>query len=153
VQQTQYSSDELIRIFAALLESYDFENELAMLALKRHQFLKKRKALREFTALFIALWGLALQKSFPEDRDLVFEEFVNRFSYSAKGSNKDVELLLRSIEVYTTLLEKNRDRDFSEVATFITNLLLEDAPHKDKARLKLALAIRAMFKLIFERLI
>lgn len=153
MQQTQYTSDELIRIFSALLESYDFEAELAMLGLKKHQFLKKKKALREFTALFIALWDLALQKSFPTERDLVFEEFINRFGYTAKGSNKDVKLLLQSAEVYVTLLQKNRDKDFSEIARFFTDMLLEDTPEKDRARLKLALAIRAMFNLVFDKLI
>lgn len=153
MQQPQYSSDELIRIFSALLESYDFEYELSLFGLKRHQFLKKKKARRELTALFIALWNLALQKSFPAERELVFEEFVNRYSYSARGSNKSVDLLLRSIEVYVTLLQKNKDKDFSEIAIFMTDMLLENAPHKDRARLKLALAIRAMFKLIFDRLI
>ncbi|UZP66509.1 hypothetical protein N1030_12945 [Desulfovibrio mangrovi] len=153
MQQTQYTSDELIRIFTALLDSYDFEAEVAIFGFRKHQFIKKKKALRELAALFIALWDLALQKSFPTERELVFEEFVNRYSYSAKGSNKDVELQLRSIEVYVTLLQKNRDKDFSEVAAFLADLMLEDQGAKDRARLKLALAIRAMFRLIFDRLI
>jgi len=153
VQEPQYTSDELIRTFSALLDSYSFEHELAILGVKRHHLLKKRKALREFSALFIALWGLALQKSFPAERDMVFDEFVSRYSYSAKGSNKEVTLLVRSIEVYATLLEKNRDKDFSEIARFVTDMLMEESPARDRARLKTALGIRAMFNLIFDKLI
>jgi hypothetical protein len=153
VQQNQYTSDELIRIFLALLDSYDFDAELAIFGFKKHQFIKRKKARRELAALFIALWDLALQKSFPAERELVFEEFISRYAYSAKGNNKDVDLQLRSIDVYVTLLQKKRDSDFSEVASFLAGLMLEDQDAVDKARLRLALAIRAMFRLIFDRLI
>ncbi len=153
MQPIEYSSDELIRTFSVLLQSYDLERELAFLGIGRFQFTKRKKARRELTALFIALWGLALQKSFPSEHLLVYEEFLSRYPYTAKGSNKNVELLLRSVEVYTTLLDKHKDKDFSEVAEFLTGVLPVETPEKEKARLKMALGIRAMYRLIFDRLI
>ncbi|MFV0422013.1 hypothetical protein [Oleidesulfovibrio sp.] len=148
-----YSSDEVIRNFTAVLGSYTFVQEMQTLRVGRLQFRKKKKVLREFTALFIALWRIALDKSFPEDAELIFEEFVSRLSNHLNQSSKNTKLLLQQIEVYQTLLDEKRDADFSEVAVFITQQLETDPAEQLKTKHKLALLIRATYTLIFDRLI
>lgn len=148
-----YSSDEVIRNFTAVLGSYTFSQEMQALRVGKLQFLRKKKVLREFTALFIALWRIALDKSFPEDADLIFEEFQSRLSNYLNQSSKNTKLLLQQIAVYQTLLEKKRDADFSEVAVFITQQLETDPAEQLKTKHKLALLTRSAYKLIFDRLI
>lgn len=149
----QYSTNERIDNFNALLKSYDFSTEVALFGLKRYQFLRRKVALRELKAAFIALWNLALTKSFPDDNTLVFEEFLSRYSYVVEGSNKDAQLLLQKVAVYDTLMQKKGDKDFSEVADFMADLVLTEKTTKKRIGLKLALALRAMYSLIFEKLI
>lgn len=151
--QLTYSSDELIRNFNAILESYGFEQELAILDIKRHQFMRKKAAMKEFVPLFIALWKLALAKSFPDEAELYYEAFLSRHSNVFRGSQKETARHLQRIEVYNTLMQEKKDGDFSAIAAFCTDKLVTDDSKRPRATLKMALAIRAMYNLVFERLI
>ena len=65
--------------FAALLDDVDFSAELALLGIGRLQFLRRRQMLVELRGLYIALWRLALGRSFPNDADTMLSVFLHRY--------------------------------------------------------------------------
>ncbi|ABB37141.1 hypothetical protein Dde_0340 [Oleidesulfovibrio alaskensis G20] len=148
-----YSSDEVIRNFTAVLGSYSFIQEMRTLRVGRLQFRRRKKVLREFTALFIALWNLALHKSFPDDAELIFDEFISRLANHCSQSSKNTKLLWQQIQVYQTLLEARKDSDFTEIAAFITGQLETDSTEQLRTKHRLALLIRGAYSIIFDRLI
>ena len=55
--------------FAALLDDADFTAELELVGVGRFQFLRRRQMCLELRGLYMALWRLALSRSFPNDAD------------------------------------------------------------------------------------
>ena len=51
--------------FKALLADADFTLELELLGIKRMQFMRRRQMQSELMGLYMALWRLALARSFP----------------------------------------------------------------------------------------
>lgn len=151
VTVAHYTADEVIRQFLALYNCLDFKSELAELGIGRFQFLRRRKALRDFRALCIALWGLALTKSFPNDA----EEFFTVFMASAPalvGGGEGARLLDR-VGVFGKLLLPKKDADFLPVAEYMAEVLAPSAGDRPRLRLKLSLIIRNLYMLIFNRLV
>jgi len=152
VSVAHYGADEVIRQFLGLYYSLDFKAELADLGITRWQFLRRGKAVRALRAICIALWGLALQKSFPNDAGDFFAEFRARAPMLA-GSWKETARLHESVNAYVELLAPKKDADFSPVASHLAAILAlhpEDAP---RLRVKLSLIIRNLYVLIFDKLV
>lgn len=118
----------------------------------RLQVFRRKRILGELKALFIALWHLALQKSFPVDGSLIFEEFLARFE-NTKGAEKYTRPIVERAKQYVDLLERKRDTDFSEVASHLASLLDISEAEARTLKLRLALHIRSTYTLIFQRLI
>ncbi len=150
---SRISHDVVVSRFQAILTSFDFSIEWLILGIGRLHVFKRKKALRELYALYIALWNLALEKSFPDDSKAILALFMDRAPGLLRYAKKDATLLTMRVEVYTTLLAEFKDSNFSEVASnFLTSLI--PPAQLDKSRiLKLSLHIRKIYTFIFDTLI
>lgn len=147
-----YTADEVIQHFLALYNCMDYKAELEDIGIGRFQFSRRKKALRELRALTIALWGLALQKSFPYDAAAFFHEFCTKSQdLNAKGG-ASVRLRNR-LNIYVDLLTPKKDADFLPVAEYLSDVLALNAEDFLRLRLKLSLIIRNLYMLIFNRLV
>ncbi|MEZ6852543.1 hypothetical protein [Halodesulfovibrio aestuarii] len=147
-----YSESDLFDNFDALLDTYDVNDELTVFELGKFHFLRKKKAKHELTALFYALWKLALKQSFPDDYELYFSNYceAKKLKMDAAGN---ATMLYRSIEVFNTLLAEHGITNFSNVADFLTDELVNDSERREYITLKLALSIRSTYNVIFQNLI
>jgi len=152
VSVAHYTADEVIRQFLGLYNCLDFKAELEDIGISRIQFLRRGKALREFRAISIALWGLALQKSFPNDAGDFFAEFREKAPLLA-GSGRETARLHERVNAYIELLAPKKDTDFSPVADHLAKVLALHAGDVARLRLKLSLIIRNLYVLIFDKLV
>lgn len=150
--QTAYSESDLFDNFDALLDTYDVSNELTVFELKKFHFLRKKKAKHELTALFYALWKLALKQSFPDEYELHFANYCKAKNLELDAAG-NATMLYRSVEVYNTLLAEHGTKNFSNVADFLTDQLVKESDRREYIALKLALSIRSTYNLIFQKLI
>ena len=130
--------DATLDKFAALLADADYVQELEIL-------------ITELTGLYMALWRLALGRSFPQDADRMFAMFLERYGRGNPG-RRSAHILERARE-YWSMLAPQGDADFSPVARHLTSFSTRDAAHAKSMDLKLVLHIRKFYNLIFERLI
>ena len=145
-----YTHEEVIANFQTLVERWDFDTEIKRLGIGAMQIMRRKQMRLEFQGLAAGLWRLALARSFPEDGQQIFEGYLERCL--DEGGKKAQQLVERSRQ-YAEMIALRGDTDFSEVSRHITSFLdLPDAARKG-ATLKLALEIRQMYNLIFERMI
>lgn len=149
---TRYSADEVIRQFIALYNCFDFRAGLAVMGIGRFDFIRRAKALNELKTLVVALWGLALQKSFPSDAQDFFDELRARIPEFV-GRGRAAENFASRLDVYTRLLAPKKDADFLPVAEYMSELLFPKESDLRRIRLKLSLVIRNMYGQIFDQLI
>jgi hypothetical protein len=152
IRVTHYGAEEVVKQCLGLYACMDFERELADMGIGRFRFFLRRKALRELTALFAALWHLALQKSFPQDAENFFSVFRASAPMLNNGSREAAELGPR-IDAYMELMQQKKDADFQPVAEYITRSLLLKPGDFARQRLKLSLRIRRLYMLIFDKLV
>lgn len=147
------SKEEVCKRFAALITSFDYEEECRILEIGKLHVVKRRNALREFKALYIALWKIALDKSLPEMADAVFNDFLQDIPGFLDSNEKDSSFLRRRIAVYDTLLEPSKEQNFTEVSTKLLTTVTKRKEVKENQVLKLSLNIRRVYQLIFKQLI
>ena len=152
VTVAQYTAAEVIQQFLALYTCMDFKPELEDVGIGRFQFVRRKKALREFRALSIALWGLALQKSFPNDAESFFQEFRDDLAVLFPSA-KEREMMDNRINIYVDCLSVKKDTDFLPVAEYLAEVLALDAEDMRRLRLKLSLFMRNLYTMIFDRLV
>ena len=147
-----YSSEEVISHFAALLEDTSFSAQLHYLGIKRALMSpRRRRARQELKAMFIGLWKLALDSSFPQQSEEIFNDFMEKYRRCMPA--KKSAQMCEKIRGYVEMLKANGDKDFTDIAGHVLdkiNIPQVDCP---KASLALALDIRAFYQTIFERLI
>ncbi|MEG1609761.1 MAG: hypothetical protein RR317_01090 [Bilophila sp.] len=149
-----YTVDEVLENFAALLESMDFAQELALLGIRRFHFRHRQKAFRELRALYIGVWRLALLRSFPEEAEQIFATFLaTLLDDAAPDKNQRAKLFDTLVHSYVDMLHERGDADFTFVSGHIINLFKHKNEDTIPRRLKLALLIRNTYTVIFHRLI
>lgn len=146
------SAEQLaLKNFAALLADTDFMAELELMNIGRMQFLLRRQMLMEWRGLYMALWRLALEKSFPQDADAMFAVFASthRDSHPDKLSGAS----LRRAGEYWAMLAPAGETDFNPVARHLASFFSSGTHDLRSLSLKLALHIRKTYKNIFDRLL
>jgi hypothetical protein len=147
-----YTAAEVARTFTAQREALDFSDEIQELGLGRLRFLKRSRAGRQLTALSVALWKLALERSFPADADTFFRHYLET-SPLLSGDGKREKRLTADIRTYVELLAAKGDTDFSAVAGHLVSSLGLRQDDFPSLRLRLSLRIRAVYSFIFDKLI
>ena len=137
--------------FKALLADADFTLELELLGVRRMQFMRRRQMQGELMGLYMALWRLALARSFPVDAQRMFELFQQEYAQAHK--DKFSAHVLNRANEYWAMLEPRGDVDFSEIARHLCSFSIQDPSQAKSINLKLVLHIRKIYKLVFDRLI
>lgn len=137
--------------FAALLDDADFTPELELMGVGRFQFLRRRQMSLELRGLFMALWRLALSRSFPNDADAMFAAFLH--GYLSRHADKGARQAAERARQYWGMLQPKGDADFNDVARHLTSFAERDEKAQRSLTLRLALHIRSVYRFIFDRLI
>lgn len=138
--------------FRALLNDMSFFREMAILGLGRFQFSLRRRMTSEFRGVYMAVWRLALGSSFPEEADAMFSAFCRDYLRHSRDRNaRDVVLKAKE---YWNMLRDDAGKDFRTLAGPLASLPARAGDEQKQAvSLRLALHIRSMYRLIFDRLI
>lgn len=148
----QYSSEEVLGQFLALYNGLDFANELEDLGVSRFNVSRRKRVTREFQGLAIALWRLALLKSFPNDAERFFKELKEKSPITNTLDCSGEEMKLR-VSLYVELMEDKKDKDFLPVAARLAETLALDEEDVQRLQLKLSLIIRNLYTRIFNKLV
>jgi hypothetical protein len=152
VSVARYSAEEVVELFLALYNCLDFRDILEDLGIGRFNFPRRNKALRELKALCIALWDLALQKSFPSDASDFFTFFL-RVAPDLAGKGRAANDMRELVSGYVKLLEHKRDADFMPVADHLAQTLAFSSRDMPRLRLKISLITRNLYNMIFNKLV
>ncbi len=144
-----YAADEVSRTFQELLQTFDFRYEMKELGIG---FFGRGRARKQFIALCVGLWGLALEKSFPRDAADFFSHFLNS-SPLAAGEKKGARRMRELVDGYVALLSVKKETDFSAVADHMVTVLDLGGTGGRSRQLKLALMVRTLYNAIFSRMI
>lgn len=150
---SELSPETIVTRFQVLLSSFDYLEELDILGVGKYSFKKKKKLITEVKALYIALWKIALEKSFPESWNIYFNLFLEELGNHLKCNTQTVQFVIRRIDVYDTLLAPKKENNFSEVARQLVSLYIKKKEDLESPILKFSLKIRQVYTLIFNRLI
>jgi hypothetical protein len=146
-----YSPREIIQRFEDVFASLDLKKELSVLGHRLDSFFRRKRSLREFTALNIALWELALESSFPGQKEEIVRMFVGNSPLPGQGAKR--KTLLQRVELYEGLLRLKKHTDFTPVAVYMAGYFSGDAESRKTLQLKLSLTIRRSYQFIFDHLI
>lgn len=147
-----YTAEEVGRTFADLMAAFDFGTELHELGIGRWSFLKRSHARKQLTAVNIALWHIALERSFPNDADAFFTHFVKTYP-PLVGDRRSARKLRDLVAQYDALAAEKKDMDFTKIADTLIEALGILESDKRRQQLKLSLHVRSMYEFIFEKLI
>lgn len=142
---------EALENFAVLLDDTDFTPHLHLMGVGRLHFTRRRQLLLEWRALHVALWRLALGRSFPHDADAMLDAFCA--SYSQRHKDRQTPQLLERAMQYWDMMRITRESDFSEVARHFCSFCQLGEKEMRALHLKLVLIIRKAYTDIFRRLI
>ncbi|MDR2726683.1 MAG: hypothetical protein LBC10_01670 [Deltaproteobacteria bacterium] len=146
-----YTIEEVVNNFQVLLEHMDFEQELTLAGVGQARFLLRRKLKNEWQILMIALWRLALERSFPHDGQIIFDTFLERHT-AGLGANRAKNFMER-VKTYVESLQSHGDTDFMPTGERLLSLIKPAASAAPALQLRVALHIRSLYTLIFDRLI
>ncbi len=150
ITPAKYTAEEVASQFQALYDSMDYGAEVAGLGFGALQWDRKKKALREFKALSVALWGVALRRSFPQDAEAFFTYFLENTPVFA---GKDGSVLRTRVNIYVDMLRAKQETDFMPVAAYFAEVLGMTAQDAKALSLRVSLILRNVYTLIFERLV
>lgn len=142
---------EALDNFAVLVDDVDFSAMLNLMGIGRLQFLRRKQMLIELRGLYMALWRLALARSFPDHCDDMFDTFLHR--YTRAHPDKISARTIERARQYRDMLMPCGDGNFNDVARHLTSFLIKEQRDTRALTLKLALHIRKAYRFIFERLI
>ena len=147
-----YTAEEVGRTFADLLETLDYATELYELGVGKLRIFKRARVKSHLTAVSIALWNIALGKSFPNDADAFFTHFTSTYP-PLTGDAKNAKQLLELVIHYDSLAKERKDADFTCLADAIVEAIGTQGKDERSQQLRLSLHIRGLYGLIFEKLI
>lgn len=143
--------DEALANFAVLIDDFDFAADMELLGIGRFQFLRRKQMKTELKGLYIALWRLALARSFPRFADDMFTIFLRR--YCRSHGDKNGQPIAERATQYWGMILPHGDGDFNNIAAHIVNLCQREQKDPKALTLRVALNIRSAYSFIFERLI
>lgn len=136
--------------FAVLFEDTDFSTLSRLLRVGYFQFQMKNLIRLEWTALFIGLWGLALEHSFPMYSSWMFKTFC--LNLNKCHPNMITKKICQRASSYRDLLRSQPSSDFRPVARQICSLFGQ-AQNLEALTVRTALHIRKTYQYLFERLL
>ncbi len=147
----KYTPEEVTATFESLLSAADFTQELKMFKVGRFDRALRNTLLKEFESTYIGLWALALERSFPQSADSIFDYFLEK--YTKKGAQKTKNSNMENLRAYRDMLRSVGDKDFSQVSRHLLSFgKVDDATLKAET-LRLSLMLRNHYEFIFQHLV
>jgi hypothetical protein len=146
-----YSPQEVVERYEAVLESINFLHELTELDCGLDSLFKRSRSLVEIKAMHVALWKLALERSFPEEADNFFSYFMEHSSTLGKGKKRIK--MQQIINIYLDLFAPQKIADFTPIARYMAEKLTKNMENQKTVLLKLSLGMRRFYQTIFDHLI
>lgn len=137
--------------FASYLETADYASVLDFMGIGKLQFLARKQMVSELQGLYTALWRLALARSFPENAEAMFREFLAK--YPSEHPDKNSSKAMERAAQYWGMLEPGGDADFNEAARHLISFLVKYRENPRSLTLKIALHLRKTYCTIFDHLI
>ncbi|MBQ4132989.1 MAG: hypothetical protein IJD04_04555 [Desulfovibrionaceae bacterium] len=145
---------EVLDRFNSMLSNADFSAHLVTLGIGRFQFSRRKTALKELRAMYVGLWKLALNRSFPDNSLDLFERFLDPGNIHSAGKKAEAEKFRELCKEYVKILEVEGDTNFINVAILLCQHLGRTGQQDLRTiSLQLALDMRSMYHHIFEHLI
>lgn len=142
---------EALDNFMVLIDDLDYKVVYEILGIGLLHFLRRKQMFIELKGLHMALWRLALSRSFPDDADFMFPVFLKNYARSHK-SRIDAQIVERANQYWNMLIPLG-NCDFSSVARHLMSFSPGMKVDDKALTLKLALYLNSSYNLIFDRLI
>lgn len=134
--------------FKQMYANFDFSYELGVMQIKYLQRSLRKLLIKEFQCFYIALWDLALQSSFPNNHEEIFDLFMSDFALKDKMRDSKIE----HITLFIEKLKSQSDNSFSHIGLYFLSFTTYQDDVLPSMTRKLALHFRKMYTFIFERL-
>lgn len=146
-----YTKEGVFKNFEEILKSLELKQHIAELGCGMNSFFGKGRSLAEFTAMCVALWKLALEKSLPNDAENFFAEFMATSRILGKGKKRT--RMTELVNAYNKLFEARKTDNFSVISMHIADTLANADADRKTLQLRISLTIRKFYQLIFDHLI
>ncbi len=143
--------EEVVATFESLLSAVDFTKELRMFNVKIFDRSLRNTLLKEFEATYVGLWSLALERSFPQSANDIFDCFLEK--YTQKKSSKNKDSIIKKLRAYREMMHSVGDQDFSQVSLHLLSFGEVKEGTLKAETLRLSLILRNHYEFIFQRLV
>ncbi len=142
---------EVVANFTALLEDVDFAPELEIFNLKFYNAILRKKLIQDFKAIYIGLWAMALQTSFPQTCEAFFHYFME--GYLQQFKNLERKKMQDKVYAYREMVLRSDVRDFNHISQHLLSFVKHNEETHKANTLRLSLALRNHYAFIFQRLV
>lgn len=149
--QADYPAEKLVANFESLLNDVHYEEIMDLFGIGLLHWNRRKLIRREFRSLYIALWRLALIRSFPDRHGQIFHAFMEHDEERTRNRREQRDVAERSLQ-YVDKLREYGDTDFSEVSRHLLSLMEFDETRTKAKILRLALHVRKMYGYFFNNL-
>lgn len=151
ISRAFHSNAEIIQRFEAAMDSLNLKAEIAELGHGLGSIFRRGRVTRDFQAVCVVMWRLSLEKSFPEQQEEVYREFMAHSNILGSGGGR--KKLAERINLFWEVLEAQKSADFTPLAVYLAGYLSNDLDNRKVLQLKLSLTIRRIYNFVFESLI
>ncbi len=143
--------EEVTANFGALLRDVDFAPELRIFNIGFFDRTLRRSLEQELRMVYIGLWALALEQSFPKTAQAFFAFFVKRYVQELTGSTQKV--VYEKIMNYRDMILRSDAKDFNHISEHLLSFTKVKEDKRKADTLRLSLALRNHYTFIFQRLV
>jgi hypothetical protein len=151
ISRAFYSNADIIQRFEAAMDSLDLKAEITEIGHGLGSIFKRGRAIRDFRAVCVVMWRLSLEKSFPDQQEEVYRDFMAGSRILGDGGGR--KKLVERINLFWEVLEPQKSADFTPLAIYLAGNLSQDLDNRKVLQLKLSLTIRRIYNFVFESLI
>ncbi len=142
---------EVAANFKALLDDVDFSADLQVFNIGFFNRTLRRTLLHELHMVYIGLWAMALEQSFPQTAKSFFLYFVEEYISPLKGAKK--KQTQEQIFAYRDMILRADAKDFSHISQHLLSFTKQNLDTQKADTLRLSLALRNHYTFIFQRLV
>ncbi len=143
--------EEVAANFTALLHDVDFTPELRSFNIGTFNRTLRRVLLHELQMVYIGLWALALEQSFPQTARSFFNFFVKKYVHSLPENTQ--KATHEKIMAYRDMILRSDAKDFNHISQHLLSFTKVKEEDRKADTLRLSLALRNHYTFIFQRLV
>ncbi len=143
--------EEVAANFDALLRDADFSHDLRIFNIGFFNRTLRRSLEQELQMVYIGLWALALEQSFPQTARSFFNYFVQRHVQNLSGTTQKV--VYEKIMAYREMILRSDAKDFNHISEHLLSFTKVSEENRKAVTLRLSLTLRNHYTFIFQRLV